>query len=322
MAVASAGHTPLAWVALVAVYFLWGSTYPAIRVAVETIPPLLMAGVRYLLAGAILLPIALRFGDRDGDRPGRAQWLAAGIFGLALVGGGNGALTWGEQTVPAGTAALIVAGVSLWMVLIDRVFNRVRVGRAGAIGLLIGLVGVALLVNPSTSAVDPVGATVILFGSMSWAAGSVYSRGARMPRRALVGTGMAMLVGGAALLVAGVVTGELDGFRLEAVSRESVMGLLWLIGPGAILGFSAYTFALHSLPTSTVATYAYVNPAIAVLLGWVLLDETLTARTLAAGALIIAAVALILTTRGRAAGSKRNARSVQADQPGVTRPDS
>lgn len=322
--VSAAGRRILPWIALIAVYFLWGSTYPAIRVAVETIPPLLMAGVRYVVAGAILLPVALRLGDREGDRVGRAQWIAAGIYGLALMVGGNGGLSWGEQTVPSGTAALIVAAIPLWMALIDRIFNQARVGLYGGLGLLIGFVGVALLVNPSTSAADPVGALVILVASLSWAAGSVYSRGAAMPRRALVGTGIAMLVGGVVLLAVAAVVGEFGSLRIDEVSRSSALGLLWLIGPGALLGFSAYTYALSSLPTSTVATYAYVNPVIAVAIGWVLLGETLTWQSLAAGALIVGAVALILTTRGRASTPppRGGDRPAQPDQPGVTSPDS
>jgi drug/metabolite transporter (DMT)-like permease len=348
--IAAAGRNPLAWFSLVAVYFLWGSTYPAIRVAVETIPPLLQAGVRYVAAGALLLPIALRLGDRDGDRPGRAQWVAAGIYGLALMVGGNGGVSWGEQTVPGGTAALIVASVSLWMVVMDRVVNGVRIGTYGVVGLLAGFAGVALLANPSGGA-DTTGALVIVGASVSWAAGSVYARTAPMPRRALVATGMAMLVGGLVLLVAAAVTGEFGELRLDDVSGRSLAGLLWLIGPGALLGFSAYTYALGSLPTSTVATYAYVNPVVAVAIGWVLLGETLTWRSLVAGALVLAAVALILTTRSRATRSRAGGarpsaqpgtgrpapartldertlderpvdRAAQPDQPGVTSPDS
>jgi drug/metabolite transporter (DMT)-like permease len=321
--VSAAGRRILPWIALIAVYILWGSTYPAIRVAVETIPPLLSAGVRYVIAGAILLPIALRLGDREGDPIGRAQWVAAGIYGLALMGGGNGGVSWGEQTVPAGTAALIVASVPLWMTLADRLVNRARIGVVGVVGLLVGFAGVALLVSPSSGAADPVGMLVIVIASMSWAGGSIYARGAPMPRRALVGTGIAMLVGGAGLLLAGVAIGELGDLRLDGISSGSLLALLWLIGPGSILGFSAYTFALSTLPTSTVATYAYVNPVVAVLLGLVLLNEALTGWSLVAGALILVAVAMLLTTRSRRpAGRVEQARAAQPDQPGVTSPDS
>jgi len=288
------------WAALVAVYIVWGSTYLAIAVAVETMPPLLMASVRFLIAGGLLYAWAIRRGDRAGDRPTLRQWRAAAIIGVALLLGGNGAVVLAEQTVPSGIAALLVATVPLWLVILARVVLRERVTGRETLGIGIGFVGIALLVEPWKGfAFDPLGVFLMLFASVSWAAGSLYARNAPLPSRPLVGTAMEMLTGGVALGIAGLASGELGDLRLAEVSFASIMGLLFLIVFGSLVGFTAYAWLLRVARTSLVSTYAYVNPIVAVLLGWAILDEQVTPLTLIAGAVIVVAVALIVSVRTR-----------------------
>jgi drug/metabolite transporter (DMT)-like permease len=284
----------LAWVALAIVYVVWGSTYLGIRVGVETIPPLFMAGSRFLIAGAVLFPLALVRGGRR-ERLGPEHWRAAAVVGALLLGA-NAGVGWAEQTVTSGLAALVVATVPLWMVLFDRWFNRVRLGRAGVGGIALGFTGVALLVRPSPgNRVDLFAVGVIVLATVSWAAGSVYSKRAPLPANALLGAAMEMLCGGALLLAASAASGELARVHLDQVSTRSLVAWAWLVLAGSIVAYSAYTYVLKALPTATAATYAYVNPVIAVLLGVVVLAEPVTAQALVAGTVIVAAVALIVT---------------------------
>jgi drug/metabolite transporter (DMT)-like permease len=290
----------LSWVALAIVYLVWGSTYLGIRVGVETLPPLFMAGTRFLVAGLLLYPFARARGNGDGprERVGLAQWRAAAIVGTLLLGIANAAVGWAEQTVPSGLAALVVATVTIWFVLFDRWFNRSRMGRIGLLGVALGFAGVALLVRPTGShSVDLFGVGVILAGSITWAGGSLYAKRAPLPANALLGAAMQMLVAGALLLVVSAASGELAGFSLSQVSGRSLVAWGWLVGAGSVIAYSAYTYALKTLPTATVATYAYVNPVIAVLLGVVILDELVTGQMLLAGAVIVASVALIVTAQ-------------------------
>ena len=294
------------WVALVVVYVFWGGTYLGIRVGVETIPPLLLAGVRYLLAGLILFPIALRTGTpelRAADRPRRPAWIACGIVGLLLLLGGNGLVSVGERSVPSGFASLLVATVPLWLLVMDAALTRKWLGWLPLTGLLAGLVGVALLAGlgdgASATGASGGGIAIILFASVCWALGTILSgRLTGLPQRPLLATAMQMLAGGAIITALAAATGEFNGFTLGQVSLRSWLALLYLIGPGSILALSAYGIAVRSLPTSTVATYAYVNPVVAVILGTLILSEKLTPMTLLGGALIIAAVALIVRRRG------------------------
>jgi drug/metabolite transporter (DMT)-like permease len=294
------------WVALVVVYVFWGGTYLGIRVGVETVPPLMLAGVRYLLAGLILLPIALRNGPpelRAADRPTRPAWIACGIVGLLLLLGGNGLVTVGERSVPSGFASLLVATVPLWLLVLDAALTRKWLGWLPLSGLLAGLVGVGLLAGlgdgSSASGASGGGIAIILFASVSWALGTILSgRLKALPQRPLLATAMQMLVGGAIITALAAATGEFNGFTLAQVSLRSWLALLYLIGPGSILALSAYGIAVRSLPTSTVATYAYVNPVVAVILGTLILSEKLTPMMLLGGALIVAAVALIVWRRG------------------------
>lgn len=294
----------LPWAALAVVYLVWGSTYLAIRVGVETLPPLLLAATRYLVAGAVLYPVAVRLGDRAArrtDRPGRHQWLAAAVIGTLLLAGGNGGVSYAEQTVSSGLAALLVATVPLWMVGADRLVNGKPVGRPAAGALVVGLIGVAILAGPGDASGALKGQVVLLLASASWGLGSVLSGRLALPARPLVGAAMEMLTGGAVLLVAAAATGEFARLHLDQVSTGSLVALLYLIGPGSLLALSAYVLALQRLPTSTVATYAYVNPVVAVALGAFILGEVITVPTIIGATVVLTAVALTLMARPRVA---------------------
>ncbi len=290
--------------AFAVVYVVWGSTYLAIRFAIETLPPLLMAAARFLTAGVILY--AWRRA-RGVPAPSTRNWVAAVVVGLLLLLGGNGAVVWAEQTVPSGVAALLVAVVPLWMVLLDWLSPGGR--RPGAIvglGLAVGFAGVALLIGPgailrgAASGVDPFGAGVLMVGSFCWAAGSIYSRSAPLPPAPLLTTGMQMIGGGTGLLIAGLATGEASRLSLSGASPRSLLSLAYLIVFGAIVAYSAYTWLLRVVPAAQVSTYAYVNPVVAVALGWAFAGEPVTARTLAAAAVIVGSVALITIARPKA----------------------
>lgn len=281
--------------AFAVVYIIWGSTYLAILYAIETLPPFLMAAVRFLIAGSLLYAWSL---SRSQRAPTLGEWKAAIIVGGLLLLGGNGAVVWAEQTVPSGIAALLVAGTPCWMVLLEWLWKGApRPGGRTAAGLLLGFGGIALLVGPSaftgSESIDVSGALVLLAGSLAWAVGSIYSRHAPRPHGALLSTGMQMLMGGLLLLLAGTLTGEWTRVDIEAVSLRSLLALGYLIVFGAILGYSAYVWLLRVSTAARVSTYAYVNPVVAVLLGWAIAGETFTLRMAVAAAIIVAGVALI-----------------------------
>jgi drug/metabolite transporter (DMT)-like permease len=283
-----APSTAAIWAALLTVYVAWGGTYVGIRLAINTMPPLLMASTRYLVAGSLLYVWAVRRGDREGDRPTGRHWLAAAVIGVALLLGGNGMVTLAEQRVPSGIAALVVATVPLWLVLLARVVLRERVRWLEWLGVAVGLGGVALLALPTgPQRLDPVGIGMVVVASISWATGSLYARRASMPARPLVGVAMEMLAGGLALGVVGILRGEVAQVHPERFSLESILGLLYLIVMGSWFAFSAYVWLLRVARTSLVATYAYVNPVVAVILGWLILSEPVTLRTLLAGLVIL-----------------------------------
>lgn len=287
------------WSALGAVYVIWGTTYLAIRVVNETLPPLLSASVRFLVAGALLYAWAVRRGDAGDDRPTRAHWRGAAAVGLLLVLGGNGAVVWAEKTIPSGITALLIALVPLWMALLDRLFFGGHLPPRAVAGLVGGFGGAALLVGVNvTGRVDPIGMLVAVGASLSWATGSLVSRTAHLPRRPLVGVGMQMLVGGAALAVAGILAGELGRIDVAGFSRASALALAYLIIVGSWGGFSAYLWLLRVARTSLVSTYAYVNPVVAVFLGWLILDEHVGPRTILAGGIVVVSVAAIVSAGG------------------------
>lgn len=287
--------------AFAAVYLVWGSTYLAILFAIETLPPFMMAGVRFLVAGAILFGVSAA---RWKQPPNRPQWRAAVIIGALLLLGGNGAVVWAEQTVPSGVAALMIAITPAWMVLLDWLWQRsVRPGRRTVLGLVLGFGGIALLMGPAAiagaGAVPLLGAVVLMAGSLSWSIGSLYSRRAPTAPDPLLGTGMQMLAGGALLLLLGLLTGEAGRFDAGDVSLRSLLALVYLIVFGSIVAYTAYVWLLRVVSAARVATYAYVNPLVAVLLGWALAGEALTLRMGLAAVVIVLGVALITLDGGR-----------------------
>jgi drug/metabolite transporter (DMT)-like permease len=310
--------------AFAAVYTVWGSTYLFIRFAVETLPPFLMAGARFAVAGAILYLWARLRGAATATR---AEWRGAAIAGLFLLLGGNGAVVWAEQRVPSGVTALLVATVPIWMVLLEWLRPGGKRPRAGVfVGLALGLAGLALLVGRGAvsgggEGADLVGAAVLVVGSILWATGSIYVRHSQHPSSALVSNAVQMLAGGAALLVAGTVVGELGRLDLGAASARSLFSLLYLVIAGSLIGFTAYTYLLQVSTPAKVSTYAYVNPVVAVFLGWAFAGEEITARTLIAAAVILAGVAIITMAagghdaEGSARSEARRARDL-GDEPG------
>jgi drug/metabolite transporter (DMT)-like permease len=292
-----------AWASLLIVYLVWGSTYLAIRVGVETIPPLLMAAARNLVAGLIMFPIALRSrrtaaraaGQAVRYRPSRAEWAGCAIVGILLLVA-NGVVGVGEKTVPSGLAALLVATVPLWLLGIDAGLNHARLGLAPVAGLALGLAGVALLsgVGGRSGGFSVAGVVIILGAAAMWALGTIMARRVTLPSSPALTSGMQLLSGGAALLVLAAATGEFGSLHLAQVSVRSWLALGYLIVMGSIVAFSAYGIAVRALPTATVATYAYVNPVIAVLLGTLILSERLTPVMIGGGALIVGAVVLVV----------------------------
>jgi drug/metabolite transporter (DMT)-like permease len=289
-----------AWTALIAVYLVWGSTYLAIRFAIETIPPFISAGLRFLISGAILFYWQRLRGE---PAPKKAEWGSASIIGLLLLVGGNGLLVWAEQRIPSGIASLFIATAPLWMVLIDTLRpGGTRANWLTWLGVLVGFTGTALLANPWQSgatgpSLDPVGMAVLIFAAISWSIGSLYSRRASLPRSPLLGTGMEMLVGSLGLLILATLTGEWNQFNAMHISLRSLGGLTWLIIFGSGVGFVAYTWLLRNAPTPIVSTYAYVNPVVAILLGVLIAGETLQSLEIISALIILAGVVLITTAR-------------------------
>lgn len=299
--------------AFAAVYLIWGSTYLGIRFAIETIPPLLMAGTRFLAAGAILYGWCRL---RGAGRPTPRQWRNAGLAGGLMLVGGNGGVTLAEQWVPSGVAALMVSTTPLWLVLLAWGTGGGRPAATEAAGIASGLCGVALLVLPGDeaagalgrAAVDPLGAAILLIGSLAFAAGSLVARTAALPESKPLGAGMQMLVGGAVLTASGLAAGEGGRFDLSAISATSAVALLYLIVFGGLVAFSAYVWLLGATTPARAGTYAFVNPVVAVLLGSALAAEPLTVRSFAAMAVIVAGVVLIT----KRAGVPRRVRSESA----------
>jgi drug/metabolite transporter (DMT)-like permease len=299
----AARHGLRVWLALVTVYVVWGSTFVALSIVVRDLPPLMAMAARHLVAGSILLAFALPRGDRKGDPVGWPQIGAAFVFGGLLFLLSHGLLAWAQQTVPAGVAALLAGSIPIWMALLDRVAYGRRLNASAYVGFVLGFVGLAFLVDPfGEGSVDRLGAVAILFGAICWAAGSLYSRGAPLPRRPLVSAGLGSLCGGILLSISSIATGELGD---ATWTLDALLALGYLIVVGSLVGFTAYVWLLRAAPTSLVATYAYMNPIVAVFLGWALLDEEITLQMLVSGAAIIVAVALIVRASGRVVESGR-----------------
>ena len=294
----AARHPAKVWLALVTIYVVWGSTFIALAIVVRDLPPFLSMAIRHLIAGAALLVWALPRGDREEDRIGRPQIVAGFIFGGALFVLGHGSLAWARQTVPAGVAALLVGSIPIWMALLDRVFFGKRLRPSAYVGFALGFVGLAFLFDPfGHGSVDRLGALVIIFGALAWSAGSLYSRGAALPKRPLVSAGLGAICGGILLTIVSIAGGEIG----EATwTWDALAAVFYLIVVGSLIGFTAYVWLLRAAPTSLVATYAYMNPIVAVILGWAILGEEITLQMAVAGAAIVVSVALILRASGAA----------------------
>jgi drug/metabolite transporter (DMT)-like permease len=287
----------LVLVAFAAVYVIWGSTYLAIAIGIESFPTLLLPASRHLIVGLLLYPL-LRW--KTGIRPTAAQWRTAAITGLLLLLFGNGGVCVAERTVPSGVAALLVALVSFWMVLVDWLRpGGQKPGPRVIASLVLGFAGLILLVGPAhlggSERVNPVGAGVLVVGSFAWACGSIYSKHGDLPSSPLLGVAMQSLVGGAALWIVGLLAGEGPRFHLGAISLRSWMALIYLIVFGSGLGFTAYVYLLKKSTAARVGTYAFVNPVVALILGWFGANEAITLRTALAGAVILTAVLLVIT---------------------------
>jgi drug/metabolite transporter (DMT)-like permease len=282
------------WVALWTVYLVWGSTYLAIKVAVETLPPLLHAGVRFGIAGGVMYAFLWARLGRERVAVTRREVGAAAIVGTALLLGGNGLVALAERDVPSSLAALVIASVPLWVVLM-RFFTGERVGGWTLAGVVLGFGGVALLLTPGSSGNASLwGQLLLVAAAVSWAGGSFVSQRLSLPSNLFVSSAVQMLCGGAVLVVASVVTGEVFSVRPERFSGASVLAVAYLVVAGSLAAFTAYTWLLQKAPISKVATYAYVNPVVAVLLGWVFAAEPVTATILVGATLIVASVAFIV----------------------------
>lgn len=292
--------------AFAAVYLIWGSSYLAIVWGLETFPPFLLGAARFLTAGIILYAIAAA---RGGTTFTSRQLLNASVVGALLPFAGNGALIWAQQRIPSGIAALIVATVPLWIVVIQTLVEHVRPSRQIWTGVALGIVGLAILVSVGAGvagAVHVPSALLLCGGSVAWAAGSIYSRRADLPASGLASSALTMLAAAAFFSMASVVSGEVRTFDAGAVSLRSLVGLAYLSILGSVVAYSAYIWLLQAASPARVATYAYVNPVIAVFLGWAFAGEPITPRTMIAAGVILAAVVLITTAPQPAA--RRTAR--------------
>ncbi len=279
--------------AIAATWLIWGSTYLAIAIVVRDVPPFLASAIRNMTAGALLYGT---FRLRGAPRPSAAQWRTAAIVGVSLLALGNGAVTWAARREPSGIIALVVALVPLWL-LVFGWFGRRGVRPAGyeVSGVLLGLGGIALLVVPHDGGgtVSPLGLGVLLVSTLAWAGGSLYARTLEPLPVPLVGTGMEMLLGGSAMLVASASAGEWGRLGAASFTPRALAGLAYLVLAGSILGFSAYKWLLANVRPAIAGTYAFVNPVVAILLGWAFAGEALTGRLVAAMGMIVGAVAMI-----------------------------
>ena len=280
------------WAALATIYVVWGSTFLAIAIVVRDLPPFFSMALRHLAAGALVF--AWVMARRQEREPlGWKQWRAAFVFGGSLFLLGHGLLAWAQQEVPSGIAALLVGTIPLWFALLARIFLGERLGGRALAGLALGFAGLFLLVDPSgEQGAEPIGALVIVLGALGWVAGSIYSQRSPLPKDTLLAAAMGMLAGGTLLLAVSAVRGEFDDARF---TTDALLATAYMVVVGSLIGFSAYVWLLKTVPASTVSTYAYVNPVIAVALGWAFNDEAITGRTLLAGAAIVVGVALMVS---------------------------
>lgn len=296
--------------AFAAVYLIWGSTYLAIRFAVETLPPFLLAGVRFTVAGSVLSAIALA---RGAEQPSKTNWKAAAIVGLLLFPAGNGVVVWSETRIDSGLAALLVATEPLWIVLLvwARGGRSARPRALAIAGIVAGFIGLIVLVGPRSLSgagnVDLAAALALVGASCSWAIGSVYAMRAPLPKAPLLAAGLEMVAGGAALLLIAVLSGEVRHVDPALVSGRSVAALIYLIIFGSLIGFTSYSWLVGTVSAARLSTYAYVNPVIAVILGWAVAGEAITWRIAIAAGIIVGAVVLITVDQSRGGRVSREA---------------
>jgi len=288
------------WIALIALYIVWGSTYLGIRIAIETIPPFFHAGVRFLISGLILVIWQRSAGHA---LPTRKQWISTAIIGSLLLLGGNGLVAWAEQFIPSGIAALIISSSPMFLVIGEAIRpNGVKPNWQGIVGILIGFAGIFILIGPSeisgsATKLNPLGIAALLAAELFWSTGSIYSKSVDLPKSSLMNTGAQMLMGSISLFIVSLVSGELHGWDVTAVSARSLYGLLYLILVGSLVGFVSYGWLLQNAPISLVSTYAYVNPIVAVFLGTWLASEPLEPRIWLAAGIIVGSVIFINSTR-------------------------
>jgi drug/metabolite transporter (DMT)-like permease len=282
--------------AFAAVYLIWGSTYLAIRIVIETFPPFFMAGTRFIIAGTILYLI-MRL--RSTQKPTLNHWGKAAIVGGLMLMGGNGAVVWTEQYIPSGLTSLFVATVPLWIAILSWLTTRNKPRLPVAGGIILGFIGVGLLVGDIGSqgavSITLAGGIALAIGPLLWASGSLYSRHANLPSQSLLATAMEMVTGGAILFAASFVTGEYTGVRLDQISMRSAFSWIYLIVFGSLIGYTSYMWLLKNVNPERVSTYAYVNPVVALFLGWALASETLSTQDIIAAFVVLTAVAMITT---------------------------
>lgn len=291
------------WIGMLVLYLVWGSTYLGISVAVESIPPFVMASTRFLVAGLILLTWSIAREGQSFVIPTRREWRDSAIVGTLLLGGGMGMVAFGEQTIPSGITALLIAVMPVWVAVFGRIFLGERLPQLAIVGIVVGFIGVAILIGPSAfggaGALDLLGLAAIVISPIAWAGGSLFaSHRAILPKRPLVATGIQMVLGGTVLGTMALLSGELATLDLPATSMRSILALVYLTTIGSLLAFTTYGWMLRVAPLPLVATYAYVNPVVAVILGALILSEPIDQRTVVAGAVIVFAVALTVTARG------------------------
>jgi drug/metabolite transporter (DMT)-like permease len=292
----------MVWAALWVVYIVWGSTYLAIRVTVETLPPFLSAGSRFLLAGLIVFAVVAVRKGVAAIRLTKNEVVASALVGAALLFGGNGLVSLAEQEVSSSLAALIIASTPLWVILLRKLAGE-KISRGTLVGVALGFAGVAMLVLPGndSNGAEVAGVLMLVVAAASWASGSFFSSRLPLPGNPFVSTAAQMVLGGSILLVASVVSGELSGLDVSEFSGASMGAFAYLVTVGSLFAFTAYVWLLQNAPISKVATYAYVNPVIAIFLGWLILNESITTSILVGAAVIVSSVAFIV--------SKESARS-------------
>lgn len=312
------------WANLAIIYVIWGSTYFGIAISIETIPPFLMASVRFAIAGLLLIAWDLIRHPEARRLPTRRQALDSLIVGGLLLGIGNGFVVFGEKTVPSGIAAILIGMMPLWFALLGWLYLRQKLPRLVVFAVALGFAGVALLIWPSGDGAnhfDPLGIFILFLAPLGWAHGSIYSvQRAKLPHSPLTASGLQMLAGALVTGFESLLIGEPSTFNPAAVSQESIIAVVYLILFGSMLAYTSYAWLLRNAPLSLVGTYAYVNPVVAVALGTVFLREPISARTIVASAVILAAVAIIVTARGRLAGVQASdeAGATPIDEPAIS----